>query len=122
MSVNVLLRTLVDEMAAADVPDPLAQPCTLALVWADLARLAGESVPAEVAALLDAPIPCARCAPRPSPAATTPPTEKLSDKGPENGLLPHVPSATLVRTLEDNERCGETATLPPSRHPLSDSF
>ncbi len=48
--------------------------------------------------------------------------EKLSDKGPENGLLPHAPSATPVRTREDNERCGETATLPPSRHPLSDSF
>lgn len=67
MSVNVLLRTLVDEMAADDVPDPLAQPCTLALVWADLARLAGESVPAEVAALLDAPIPLRplRAAPKP---------------------------------------------------------
>ena len=57
MTINAMLRALVDEMTADDVPDPLAQPCTLALVWADLARLAGESVPAEVAALLDAPIP-----------------------------------------------------------------
>jgi len=48
--------------------------------------------------------------------------KKLSEKGPENGLLPHVPSATPVRTREDNERCGETATLPPSRHPFSNSF
>ncbi len=57
MTINDALAVLVDEMAAADVPDPLAQPCTLALVWADLARLAGEPLPAEVAALVDAPIP-----------------------------------------------------------------
>lgn len=55
--INDTLRALVDEMAAGDVPDPLALPCTLALVWADLARLAGESLPAEVAALVGAPTP-----------------------------------------------------------------
>jgi len=56
-TINDTLHALVAEMAAGEVPDPLAQPCTLALVWADLARLAGEPLPAEVAALVDAPIP-----------------------------------------------------------------
>ncbi len=37
MRLNALLRALVDELAADGVPDPLAQPRTLALVWADLA-------------------------------------------------------------------------------------
>ncbi len=59
-TINDTLRALVAEMAAGDVPDPLAQPCTLALVWADLARLAGEPLPAEVATLLDAPTPLRR--------------------------------------------------------------
>lgn len=62
------LRALVAEMTAGDVPDPLAQPCTLALVWADLARLAGEPLPAEVAALVDAPIPLRRLRPVPKRA------------------------------------------------------
>lgn len=59
-TINETLRALIAEMAAGDVPDPLAQPCTLALVWADLARLAGEPLPAEVAVLIDAPIPLRR--------------------------------------------------------------
>ncbi len=67
-TINETLRALVAEMAAGDVPDPLAQPCTLALVWADLARLAGESLPAEVAALVDAPIPLRRLRPVPERA------------------------------------------------------
>jgi len=58
--INDTLRALVAEMAAGDVPDPLAQPFTLALIWADLARLAGEPLPSEVAALVDAPIPLRR--------------------------------------------------------------
>ena len=67
MTINDTLRALVAEMAAGDVPDPLAQPCTLALVWADLARLAGEPLPAEVEALIAAPVPLrwVRCAPKP---------------------------------------------------------
>ena len=64
-TINDTLRALVAEMAAGDVPDPLAQPCTLALVWADLARLAEEPLPAEVAALVDAPIPLQRLRPAP---------------------------------------------------------
>lgn len=52
VGLNALLGALVAELAAAEVPDPLAQPLTLGAVWADLARLAGEAVPADVAALL----------------------------------------------------------------------
>ncbi len=59
-TINDTLRALVSEMTDGDVPDPLAQPCTLALIWADLCRLAGEPMPAEVAALVDAPIPLRR--------------------------------------------------------------
>ncbi len=68
-TINDTLRALVDEMAEGDVPDPLAQPCTLALVWADLARLAGEPLPAEVAALVDAPLPLRRLHPVPKRGA-----------------------------------------------------
>ncbi len=38
------------------MPAPLGQSLTLAAMWADLARLAGEEVPAAVVALLDAPL------------------------------------------------------------------
>ena len=54
-TINELLQALCDELAAGDVPAPLAQPFTLALVWCDLARLAGEEPPADVTALLDEP-------------------------------------------------------------------
>ncbi len=52
-----LLRELLAELLAAGVPAPLGQPLTLATVWADLARLAGEEPPADVLALLDGPAP-----------------------------------------------------------------
>ncbi len=55
MSVNRLLAALIAELAEGDVPAPLTQPLTLAAVWCDLARLAGEEPPAHVAAaVLDA--------------------------------------------------------------------
>ena len=54
MTVNDALRALCDELAADGVPAPLAQPLTLASVWCDLGRLAGEEVPAAVVALLEA--------------------------------------------------------------------
>lgn len=66
-TINDTLRALVAEMAAGDVPDPLAQPLTLALVWADLARLAGEPLPPEVAAMIAAPVPLRPCQPVPRP-------------------------------------------------------
>lgn len=52
-----LLRELLAELLAAGVPAPLGQRLTLAAVWADLARLAGEEPPADVLALLDGPAP-----------------------------------------------------------------
>ncbi len=52
-TIDTLMRSLVAELAAGGVPAPLAQDFTLAALWDDLARLAGESVPPEVAALLD---------------------------------------------------------------------
>ncbi len=52
MTVNALMTALLDELAAGDVPDALAQPLTLAAVWDDLARLNGEAVPRWVAVAL----------------------------------------------------------------------
>ena len=56
MTINDAMRALIADMIADDVPDPLAQPLTLAAVWADLARITGQQTPAEVAALVDAPV------------------------------------------------------------------
>ncbi len=53
MTIDATLRVLVAELTAGGVPAPLAQPFTLAALWADLARLAGEPTPPAVAALLD---------------------------------------------------------------------
>ncbi len=53
MTIDDLLRSLVAELAAGRVPAPLHQSFTLATIWDDLARLAGEPPPPEVAALLD---------------------------------------------------------------------
>lgn len=66
MSVNRLLSELLAELEAGDVPDPCGQSFTLAALWADLARLAGEAPPAAVAAVageLDTVEPTGRVAP-----------------------------------------------------------
>ncbi len=52
-TINELMRALVDELAAEGVPAPLGGAFTLAAVWLDLCRLAGEPPPAEVLAVLD---------------------------------------------------------------------
>ena len=52
-TVNALLRQLLAELQAEQIPDPLAQSFTLAALWLDLCRLAGEEPPADVATLLD---------------------------------------------------------------------
>lgn len=52
-TINELMRALVADLTEGDVPDPLYQPFTLAVVWADLARLAGEVPPAAVLAVAD---------------------------------------------------------------------
>ena len=67
MMINAALHALLREMEMGDVPDPLAQPLTLAVVWADLCRLAGEPLPPDVAALLAAPTPLRRVRAVPKP-------------------------------------------------------
>ena len=52
-AINDLLHRLLDELAAEGIPEPLSTPFTLAALWLDLCRLAGEEPPAAVAALLD---------------------------------------------------------------------
>jgi hypothetical protein len=54
-TVNDLMAALVAELAEGEVPQPLTQRFRLAYVWADLARLAGETLPPAVAAALDEP-------------------------------------------------------------------
>ncbi len=53
MSVNDLMAALCDELAEGDVAEPLGESFTLALVWLDLCRLAGEEPPAFLVALID---------------------------------------------------------------------
>ncbi len=62
MTINAILEALRDELAADGVPDALSQPLTLAALWYDLARLAGEEPPAAVVALLDQPLDAAAIA------------------------------------------------------------
>ena len=47
-----LVNALCDELRADEVPSPEYQPFTFACIWTDLARLAGEVPPTEVAALV----------------------------------------------------------------------
>jgi len=56
LSVNALMLALVAELHAEDVTAPLDERFTLAAIWADLARLAGEPFPAAIALALDSPI------------------------------------------------------------------
>ena len=53
MKINDLMAALVAELEEGEIANPLAQRFTLAHVWADLARLADEPLPAEVAAVVD---------------------------------------------------------------------
>ncbi len=57
MSINATLLALVEELTNDGIADPLGECFTLAHLWADLARLAAEPLPADVAALLDGPRP-----------------------------------------------------------------
>jgi len=52
MTINDLMAALVAELTEAEIPMPLAQEFTLANVWCDLARLAGEELPAEALAVV----------------------------------------------------------------------
>jgi len=53
VTINDLMRALVDELIAGDVPDPQYQEFPLALIWFDLCRLAGETPPAAILAVVD---------------------------------------------------------------------
>ncbi len=74
MTVNELMTTLIDELAAGDVPDVLAQPLTLAALWDDLARLAGEEPPHWVVVALGDPN---RVPGRPAPVPITQPAAEV---------------------------------------------
>jgi len=52
MTINEAMAALVAELTEAEIPMPLAQEFTLANVWCDLARLAGEELPAEAVAVV----------------------------------------------------------------------
>ena len=52
MTINELMAALVAELTEGEVPAPLSTRFTLALLWADLARLAGEELPAEALAVV----------------------------------------------------------------------
>jgi hypothetical protein len=52
LTINALMSALVAELEEGEIPMPLAQSFTLANVWADLARLAGEELPAEALAVV----------------------------------------------------------------------
>lgn len=55
MTINQAMQALCDELTAGDVPAPLGQDFALAAIWYDLARLAGEEPPPDVAALVEGP-------------------------------------------------------------------
>ena len=50
MSINDALAAFCAELRAGGCPRPLDQPVTLGLLWYDLATLAGEAPPPDVAA------------------------------------------------------------------------
>ncbi len=52
MTINEAMVLLVAELIEAEIPMPLAQEFTLANVWCDLARLAGEELPADALAVV----------------------------------------------------------------------
>jgi hypothetical protein len=54
-SIHALMCALVAQLEADEIPAPLAQRFTLGHIWHDLALLAGEPVPAHIAAMLDEP-------------------------------------------------------------------
>ena len=53
MSVNDLMARLCDELTEGHVAEPLGASFTLAPLWLDLCRLAGEEPPGFLVALID---------------------------------------------------------------------
>ena len=56
MSINDALEAFCAELRAGGCPYPLDQPVPLGLLWFDLATIAGEAPPPDVAALVDEPL------------------------------------------------------------------
>ena len=54
-TINTAMTMLIEELAA-EIPDVLTESFSLAAMWNDLCRLAGEIPPRDVAAVLDAPL------------------------------------------------------------------
>lgn len=52
LTINALMSALVAELEVEEVVTPLAQRFTLANIWSDLARLAGEELPAVAVAVV----------------------------------------------------------------------
>jgi hypothetical protein len=52
MTINTLMAALIADLIEGEIPNPLAERFTLANVWADLARLAGEELPPEALAIV----------------------------------------------------------------------
>ena len=52
MRINDAMTLLIEDLAG-DVPPPLCQSFSLASVWNDLARIAGEPVPQNVRLLIE---------------------------------------------------------------------
>ncbi len=52
MTINEAMIALVAELADGEVPAPLSTRFTLANIWADLARLAGEELSADALAVV----------------------------------------------------------------------
>ena len=55
MTINEALRRLADELST-EIPDLLTAPLTFGLLWFDLAKIAGEEPPADIAALAETPV------------------------------------------------------------------
>jgi hypothetical protein len=51
-TINARMAARVAELTADEIPAPLTERFTLAHVWADLARLAGEELPPEALAIV----------------------------------------------------------------------
>lgn len=64
LTINEAMTLLIAELEAEEILTPLAQRFTLANIWADLARLSGETPPAPVLALVGESLD-ARCEPLP---------------------------------------------------------
>ena len=52
MTITALMAALVAELEEGEIPAPLSQRFILANVWCDLARIAGEALPAEALAVV----------------------------------------------------------------------